>query len=1168
MRNATSSRNSQSSGRSTTSSPDGSRSFVSSNWRGRSRCSPKPSGGGGKRRHGFALKKRHGFALKRRLESAPRKKLGFRLKKRHGFALKRRLESAPRKKLGFRLKKRRGFALKKRLESAPRKKHGFELKKRRGFALKKRLESAPRKKHGFELRKKHGFELRKKHGFELRKKHGFELRKKHGFELKKKHGFELKKKHGFELKKRHGFRLKKRHGFRLKKRHGFRLKKRHGFRLKKRHGFGLKRRRGFALKRRRGFALKKRLESARRKKLGFRLKKRHGFRLKKRHGFRLKKRHGFRLKRRLESAPRKKLDFELKKRHGFRLKKRHGFRLKKRHGFRLKKRHGFRLKKRHGFRLKKRHGFRLKKRHGFRLKKRHGFRLKKRHGFRLKKRHGFRLKKRHGFRLKKRLESAPRKKLDFELKKRHGFRLKKRHGFRLKKRHGFRLKKRHGFRLKKRHGFRLKKRHGFGLKRRRGFRLKKRLESARRKKLGFRLKKRHGFRLKKRHGFRLKKRHGFRLKKRHGFRLKRRHGFRLKKRHGFRLKKRHGFRLKKRHGFALKRRLESAPRKKLDFALRRRRGSAPRKKLGFALKKKHDFALRTRLGFGLRKKHGFALRRRLESRPAWSRAYLKRKSPLLPVFPRFSESWGDFIEASSPSPEQTLFFEENSIDAVEESRRRAQDALAREMNEALQRAGAAPVEDWLEEEAASSESPTLVPVLEPTVEEFVIEPTVTDLEIPIDEVPELEATAPAWTAASTPQPLIIGPAAGPDVAGEGGLWRQERPEAGDASSSFEEALQQVDRNLETLVGMSFEELSRTTPAVDDTPVEVIVETVEPMPAGPAELTPFPGASSDSGVESSQTDPDFDEWYLDEDDSVADTSDPAEAARLRRQRLLRRAMENMGTLPRSGAPVNAEVVPPPAPAPAQAAPPPSATISNNEQQLLKTILDKHLALQSEQRNHFTVLGLPRQSSRDQVKAAFLGLAKVFHPDRLPPALSVHATKMTDIFEAIREAYEVLFDEQRRREYEKSLDSAAQSQSPEEVGPARALEDFKKGDMFMRKRDFRTAEDHFARAFATDAKAEYLAARGWAIYMDPTRKAEVARARQMMLDAVKHTPSCDRAHYQLGVIARVENDMAQAERHFREAVRANPRHLEAAQELRLIEMRKKKDQDRGGKKGFFG
>ncbi len=75
------------------------------------------------------------------------------------------------------------------------------------------------------------------------------------------------------------------------------------------------------------------------------------------------------------------------------------------------------------------------------------------------------------------------------------------------------------------------------------------------------------------------------------------------------------------------------------------------------------------------------------------------------------------------------------------------------------------------------------------------------------------------------------------------------------------------------------------------------------------------------------------------------------------------------------------------------------------------------------------------------------------------------------------------------------------------------------------------------------------------MDPQRKAEVPKAKQLMAEALKLDPNCDRAHYQLGVIARVENDMDRAERHFREAVRANPKHLEANQELRLIEMRKK-------------
>jgi len=109
--------------------------------------------------------------------------------------------------------------------------------------------------------------------------------------------------------------------------------------------------------------------------------------------------------------------------------------------------------------------------------------------------------------------------------------------------------------------------------------------------------------------------------------------------------------------------------------------------------------------------------------------------------------------------------------------------------------------------------------------------------------------------------------------------------------------------------------------------------------------------------------------------------------------------------------------------------------------------------------------------------------------------------------------------------------------------------------MRRREYAQAETLFRQAYEADPRPATLAAAAWAIYMDPTRRSDGPRARAMMVDALKADPDCDRAHYQLGVIARVEGDVDRAERHFREAVRSNPRHLEAAQELRLLEMRRR-------------
>jgi tetratricopeptide (TPR) repeat protein len=161
------------------------------------------------------------------------------------------------------------------------------------------------------------------------------------------------------------------------------------------------------------------------------------------------------------------------------------------------------------------------------------------------------------------------------------------------------------------------------------------------------------------------------------------------------------------------------------------------------------------------------------------------------------------------------------------------------------------------------------------------------------------------------------------------------------------------------------------------------------------------------------------------------------------------------------------------------------------------------------------------------------------------------KAARVFDAIREAQEFLLDDVRRSEH------AARSRGgPAPVSdPAAAAEALVAGEMAMRKREYAQAEALFRQAHEADPRPSTLAAAAWAIYMDPSRRSEGQRARTMMVDALKADPDCDRAHYQLGVIARVEGDIERAERHFREAVRSNPRHLEAAQELRLLEMRRR-------------
>ena len=71
---------------------------------------------------------------------------------------------------------------------------------------------------------------------------------------------------------------------------------------------------------------------------------------------------------------------------------------------------------------------------------------------------------------------------------------------------------------------------------------------------------------------------------------------------------------------------------------------------------------------------------------------------------------------------------------------------------------------------------------------------------------------------------------------------------------------------------------------------------------------------------------------------------------------------------------------------------------------------------------------------------------------------------------------------------------------------------------------------------------------AILSDPTSR-DRERARALAEEALR-TPSCDRAAYAAGLLARDDKDDALAEKMFRAALAANPRNADAVRELRLL------------------
>lgn len=282
-------------------------------------------------------------------------------------------------------------------------------------------------------------------------------------------------------------------------------------------------------------------------------------------------------------------------------------------------------------------------------------------------------------------------------------------------------------------------------------------------------------------------------------------------------------------------------------------------------------------------------------------------------------------------------------------------------------------------------------------------------------------------------------------------------------------------------------------------------------------------------------------------------DPDEARR-RRQRLLARAIQNMGVGPLTPPtrPTGAATADPGAgpagadrPAPTEA----EASLRRSFEEAWPRAKDPDL---------FVRLGVAHDASADAVKQAYLTLAKQYHPDRfLKPGLSDLTPRVKELFAALNEAYGVLSDAQKRSEYLGRLGAA-----PPGTGPATTREaaeaahvDFQKGEACARTRDFVKARAFLESAIrGNPARSEYKAALAATFVSDPRGK-DLARARGLLEEAMRD-PACDRAFVLAATLARAEKDEARAEQLFRAALKANPSNPEAVREVRLLEERRRR------------
>ena len=236
----------------------------------------------------------------------------------------------------------------------------------------------------------------------------------------------------------------------------------------------------------------------------------------------------------------------------------------------------------------------------------------------------------------------------------------------------------------------------------------------------------------------------------------------------------------------------------------------------------------------------------------------------------------------------------------------------------------------------------------------------------------------------------------------------------------------------------------------------------------------------------------------------------------------------------------------------------------------SILDAHARVAT--RDHFEVLGLSASAKPAEVKAAFLRLAKQFHPDvHHQPSLADLRAKLTAIFARITEAYGVLSDPVARAAYEAARHvrevrptperAAAPPPEPAPPSPPEPAPSWSQGEA---EEAVSKAEEHYAAGRYWDVlqilEDGLLASlTGRVASRARTLKAQCylknphwqRQAEEELKAVVLQDPGFSEAYFLLGTIYRAAGANTRAATMFRKVLELKPRHAGAREELAALE-----------------
>ncbi len=223
-----------------------------------------------------------------------------------------------------------------------------------------------------------------------------------------------------------------------------------------------------------------------------------------------------------------------------------------------------------------------------------------------------------------------------------------------------------------------------------------------------------------------------------------------------------------------------------------------------------------------------------------------------------------------------------------------------------------------------------------------------------------------------------------------------------------------------------------------------------------------------------------------------------------------------------------------------------------------------------KEHYHVLGLDRSADRDAIREAYYTLARKLHPDRFRSgAMADLLERIEEFFTKVTEAYNTLYDPERRSDYDALLDAETDREAKPQTDRAYlARENFARARLLADRRRYTEALGFLENAIQLDGnRALYRLELGRLLGLNPRRRAEAERA---LLYAVTLDPSLRDAYLALGQLYRRAGRNSDAARMFREVLQWDPTHAEAKAALDEMgePIKGAAASERGGLRAVFG